>query len=240
MKTKKVLILGGSSDIGIESIKIFLKNNWDVTAHYNKKKINPKKLFLNDEKKFNQFKFDLKRLLDFEKYIKKNKKKFNNFDAFINLAGYLKPTSFQRFSLKDLYDHLNVNSFSSFLVSRAVIPGMEKRKWGRIVNTSSIGTKFGGGLNNFAYSLSKFNNEFFPKYYKKLYSSNVTINSLQIGLTKSKLIKKLKNKNYKRRIKLIPLNRMATTEEVANYLYFLCSEKNSLLTGTIINISGGE
>ena len=155
------------------------------------------------------------------------------------MAGYLKPITFEKFTTQSIYDHLNVNSISSFLVIKTIISGMKKRKWGRIVNTSSIGTKFGGALNNFPYSLSKFNNEFFPKYFKDFYSKNVIINSLQIGLTKSKLLKKLK-KNLNKRIKLIPLKRMATPEEVANYILFLCSDKNTLLTGSIINISGGE
>ena len=44
----------------------------------------------------------------------------------------------------------------------------------------------------------------------------------------------------KKRIKLIPLKRMANPDEIANYIYYLCSKKNSLLTGSIINASGGE
>jgi NAD(P)-dependent dehydrogenase (short-subunit alcohol dehydrogenase family) len=238
MNQKNVLILGGSSDIGVASIKLFLKNGWRVTAHYNSKKIEST-IFKEEEKNFLQFKFDLRKIKEFEKFLKKNEKKFKKFDAFINLAGYLKPVTFEKFTTQNIYDHLNVNSISSFLVIKTVISGMKKRKWGRIVNTSSIGTKFGGALNNFPYSLSKFNNEFFPKYFKDFYSKNVIINSLQIGLTKSKLLKKLK-KNLNKRIKLIPLKRMATPEEVANYILFLCSDKNTLLTGSILNISGGE
>ena len=91
-----------------------------------------------------------------------------------------------------------------------------------------------------AYSLSKFNNEFFPSYYKTLYPLNIIVNTLQIGVSKTKLHKKLKSKNMKKRIKLIPLKRMANPDEIANYIYYLCSEKNSLLTGSIINASGGE
>ena len=238
MNQKEVLILGGSSDIGTESIRLFLKNGWKVTAHYNSHKITSKE-FINYKKNFSQFKFDLKKILEFEKFLKKNREKFSKFDAFVNLAGYLKPTTFEKFSIRDLYDHLNVNSISSFLVIRTIISEMKKRKWGRIVNTSSIGTKFGGGLNNFAYSLSKFNNEFFPNYFKQFYSKNIIINSLQIGLTKSKMNKKLK-KNYKERVKLIPLKRMANPKEVANYIFLLCGDKNTLLTGSVVNISGGE
>ena len=117
---------------------------------------------------------------------------------------------------------------------------MKKRKYGRILLTSSIGTKFGGGLNSFAYSLSKFNNEFFPSYYKSLYSKNIIINTLQIGVTDTKIHKNLQGKHKKNRIRLIPLKRMATKKEVSDYILFLCNDKNKILTGSVINISGGE
>ena len=239
MRQKKVLILGGSSDIGFETVKLFLNRNWQVTAHYNSRKINVKE-FSDHKNNFLQFKFDLKKIYKFEKFLHKNRSKFSDFDAFVNLAGYLKPTTFEKFSIKDLYDHLNANSISSLLVIRRIIPGMKKRKWGRIVNTSSIGTKFGGGLKNFAYSLSKFNNEFFPGYFRNVYSKNVIINSLQIGFTETKMLKKLQTKDYKKRVKLIPLNRTAKPIEVANYIFYLCNDANKLLTGSVINISGGE
>ena len=99
MSQKNILILGGSSDIGAESIRLFLENNWKVTAHYNSKKISPN-IYKNYEKVFSQFRFDLKQISKFEKFLKKNKKKFNKFDAFVNLAGYLKPTTFEKFSIK--------------------------------------------------------------------------------------------------------------------------------------------
>ena len=52
--------------------------------------------------------------------------------------------------------------------------------------------------------------------------------------------KKLKSKNYKNRVNLIPIKRMANPKEVADYILFLCSDKNTLFTGSVINISGGE
>ena len=121
-----------------------------------------------------------------------------------------------------------------------MLQGMKKRKWGRIVLSSSIGTKFGGGEKSFAYSLSKFINEFFPSHYKKFYSDNITINTMQIGITDTKIHNKLKGKNMKQRIKKIPIKRMAKTDEVANYIFDLCKAKNNLITNTTINISGGE
>ena len=236
---KKILILGASSDIGLLTTKTFLQNGWQVTAHYSKNYKDLKK-FTNKYNNLKIFKFDLKNITKFEKYISKNKSFLKTFDAFVGLSGYLKSTNFQNFKIKDFYDHMNVNFFSNLLITREVLKGMEKKKWGRIVLTSSIGTKFGGGKNSLPYSLSKFNNEFFPSYYKNLYSKNITINTLQIGVTDTKLHKNIKSKNLNSRVKLIPLKRMAEPKEVANYIFYLCGKENSLLPGSVINISGVE
>jgi len=236
---KKIFILGASSDIGINVTELFLKNGWYVSAHFNKsnkKLINLKSKYKN----IDIIKFDLRNIFKFEKFLKKNKNSFKNYDAFVSLTGYLKPTSFEKFKANDIIEHFNANYLTNLLIIREVVKGMEKRKNGRIVLSSSIGTKFGGGLNTLGYSISKFNNEFFPTYFKKLYTKNITINTLQIGVTNTKLHDNLKSKNMKKRIKLIPLKRMASTQEVATYIYFLCHEKNKLLTGSVINISGGE
>ena len=235
---KNILILGASSDIGIQVVENFLNEGWNVTAHYNSKNIFKKKKFKN--KNLSLLKFDLTNILSFEKFLKKNSYKFSKFDAFVSLTGYLKRVSFKNFNSSDIYNHFNVNFLSNILLIKVLLKGMKKRKYGRILLTSSIGTKFGGGLNSFAYSLSKFNNEFFPSYYKSLYSKNIIINTLQIGVTDTKIHKNLKGKNMKNRISLIPLKRMATKKEVSDYILFLCNDKNKILTGSVINISGGE
>lgn len=239
-ESKRVLIIGASSDIGIETCKKFLENEWELTAHYNKNNKELQRLKKKYPSKLNLLKFDLKKIFYLEKYLNKNKKKFFDFDAFVNLSGYFKSTNFQNFSIKELTEHFNVNSFSSLLFLKIILKGMETRGWGRVVNTSSIGTKFGGGKNSFCYSISKFNNEFFPSFYKELYSKNILINTLQIGVINTKMHKKLPNKNLKKRIELIPIKRIIERNEVSNYIYFLCSNENTTLTGQNLNISGGE
>ena len=144
---KKILILGASSDIGLLTTKIFLQSGWHVTAHYSRN-YKGLKNFTNKYNNLKILKFDLKNIAKFEKYILKNKFFLRKFDAFIGLSGYLKSTNFQNFKIKDFYDHLNVNFFSNLLIAREVLKGMEKKRWGRIVLTSSIGTKFGGGKNS--------------------------------------------------------------------------------------------
>ena len=235
---KKVLILGASSDIGYETVKFFLKNNWAVIAHFNKNKHKLSKLQKNPN--LILFKFDLMKINLFKKFLSRKSHQLDNLDAFVSLTGYMRLKPFNKILPSDLIDHLNANYVSNLLVIQKILIKMKKKKWGRVLLASSIGTKFGGGKLTFAYSVSKYLNEFFPSIYKDFYKYNIMINALKIGVTDTKLHFKDKNKNMKRRIKLIPINKMASTYEVAEYVYFLCSEKNTLITNQVINISGGE
>ena len=117
---------------------------------------------------------------------------------------------------------------------------MIKKKWGRIINSSSIGVKFGGGKNTFAYSLSKHINEYIPADIKKNYKNNIIYNVIRIGLTDTKIHRKIKYKNLKKRIKKVPVNKMANPIDISNYIYFMCSDKNRFITDEILNIAGGE
>ena len=81
--------------------------------------------------------------------------------------------------------------------------------------------------------------EFIPSAFKDLAKNNILINNIRIGVTDTKIHKKIK-KNIKNRIKLIPINRMATTKEMASYITNLSSESNSYMAGQTISVSGGE
>ena len=80
-----------------------------------------------------------------------------------------------------------------------------------------------------------------PGIYKEWAKKNILINNIRIGLCDTKLNRKNKEKReLKSRIKLIPMQRISTPKEIANYLYFFISEKNSYITNQNISISGGE
>tara|TARA_B100002051_G_C16585522_1_gene559957 strand:- start:118 stop:828 length:711 start_codon:yes stop_codon:yes gene_type:complete len=232
---RKVLILGGSSDIGVEVINIFLKKNWIVTAHYNSNLSALKKF----KKRINLIKFDFKNTKNIEKSIKKKFK--GNFHSIINLIGYIDNKSYNNTNFKSIINALTANAILPSLVIKQTIPFMLKEKWGRIVNGSSLGIAYGGGENSYNYSLSKHLMEFIPGKYKFWAKNNVLINNLRIGYTNTKIHKKI-NKTLKgqKRINLIPMKRMAHPSEMANYLVFLASEENSFMTNKTLSATGGE
>ena len=228
---KKILILGGNSDIGIQLLKKLINtNNFEIHLHYNKK-FSIKKF----EKKIKLIKMDLDNINS-----KNLKKKFDsNYDIIINLVGYISNQTFLNFDIKELQKTLKINSIIPLMIIRNSLNNMIKKNYGRIINTSSVGVKFGGGGNTFSYSLSKHINEFIPGEIRKLYSKNVLYNTLRIGVTNTKFHKKIKNKSIKKRIKLIPIKKMASANDIANYIIFLIRD-NNFITNEIINITGGE
>ena len=239
-KQGHILILGGSSDIGLEVIKKLLKSDWMITAHYSK---NKKKLTLlqKKNKKLNLTKLDLSKIND--KNVNKiiNKKFNGKYDSIINLVGYVDNKSFKNTNLKSILTSLTINAIVPMLIVRKGINFMLKKKWGRIVNCSTTGIKFGGGEFAYNYNLSKQCLEFIPSKFKLWAKKNVLINNIRIGYTNTKIHKRMKKKiNKQNRIKLIPMNRAAESSEIANYIIFLASEKNSYMTGQTISPTGGE
>jgi 3-oxoacyl-[acyl-carrier protein] reductase len=234
---KRILILAASSDIGVEVVKKYLDSGWEILAHYNK---NKKKLASIKNKNLRLFKLNLSNPVNVENFLKKKNKFLKGLDSFISLTGFLKLSTYENFSINDFYLHLNINYLANQLFIRKIIKNMKQKKWGRILTSSSIGTKFGGNKNTYLYSLSKHMNEFFPTIFKDISKFNILTNCIQVGVTKTKIHKKDKKKILGKRSKLIPIKRPAKPEEMANYIYFIASEKNTYMTLQKINIAGGE
>ena len=119
---------------------------------------------------------------------------------------------------------------------------MIRKKFGRILNCSSIGVKFGGGKKTYTYSFSKYASEFIPSDLKKLVKKNILINNLRIGVTDTNLHTKIRGKKngLNKRVRMIPIKRMANIKEISLYINFLISENNSYQANQTISVSGGE
>ena len=234
---KNVLILGGSSAIGMGSIKIFLNNNWEVHAQYNKNNSELKKLQLNN-KMLHTYKCNFKNLNEINKFTKKIYKK--KICSIVNLIGYVDNINYQNSDIKSLVKSLTINAIVPIMIEKKILPYMIKIKFGRILNASSIGVKYGGSEFTYNYSFAKHALEYIPSYLRKLTSKNILTNILRIGFVKSKVHKTIKGKNIKKRINLIPMKRQAMPSEIAKTIFNLSSEHNTYIGNEIVTIAGGE
>jgi len=240
-RKKHVLILGGSSDIGTEVVENFLRLGWNVTAHFFK---NKKKLYTlkKNSKNLNIVKFNFANYnnTNIEKLMVK---KFNEkYDSIVNLIGYVDNKGFENTNLNSILKSITINALIPILIEKMLVKRMLLQKWGRILNCSSIGVKFGGGINSYNYSLSKHCLEFIPSSYKNWAKKNVFINNLRIGVTNTKMHNKMKRKlkMMKKRTELIPIKRIAEPNEISTYIVSLTTDSNSYMTGQTVTVSGGE
>ena len=237
--TRKVLITGASSDIGMAVCRLYLNNKSQVLGLYNKGR--PELIRLSEEyPKLTLHQLDFESPENTENFIQQERELFLGNEIFVHAAALVEPTPFFDITPKKLLRAFTVNVIPSFLFIRSLVPAMVDRGWGRIVNLSSIGVKFGGGSKTFCYSLSKHALEFFPNDHKKWAAKGVLINTLRVGVTDTRMHKVDPEKNIDQRVSMIPMERMATPIEIANAVYWLGSDQNTFTTGQVITTAGGE
>ena len=135
---------------------------------------------------------------------------------------------------------LTVNLLPGLLLMRTICPAMAERGFGRIVHASSIGVKFGGGSDSFAYSLSKHAQEFIPRACRSWAERDVFVNVVRIGVTDTRLHGRAPGRDMAERARLIPARRPATPDEIARTLFWLGSEHNGFTSGEVVSVAGGE
>ena len=162
-------------------------------------------------------------------------------DILINNAGINNRKSIIDFSLAEWNEILAVNLSGPFLCSRAFVPGMKEKKWGRIINMTSIMTHI-SLPNRTGYSTTKAGLLGFTKALAlELASDGVTVNGISPGPFATEMNKPLiedpdKNKMFLERI---PLGRWGKVKEIGSLAAYLCSDDAGFITGTDIVIDGG-
>lgn len=236
---RQLLLTGASSDIGLAVCRLYLAKGFRIVAHYNKGRPDFDAL-VRSSANITPLQIDLADPANLERAITDQPNLFVATDVLINAAAVYEPLPFEEISAQAVLNALSINLLPGIILTRAITPKMSERGWGRIVNISSIGVKFGGGGTSFAYALSKHAMEFMPADHKTWAADNVLINSLRIGVTDTRLHNHDPGKDMTRRIALIPVGRMATPEEMAKSIYWFGSEENTFITGQTIAIAGGE
>jgi len=163
-------------------------------------------------------------------------------DVLINNAGEAaKPAPVEDLSEEAWDRTFQVNVKAPWLLSRAALALMTQQGSGRIINMSSVGVKFGGGIETVHYSASKSALEALTKSFAKAGAPhNVLVNAVRVGVTDTPMHGKIGRLDMSYRTELIPLKRMAQPSEISQVVLFLAGEESSYVTGTILTAAGGE
>ena len=173
--------------------------------------------------------------------IKKVEAEVGPVDVLVNNAGITRDAMFHRMKPEQWAAVINTNLGSLFNMCRPLIEGMRDRKFGRIVNISSInGQKGQTGQTN--YSAAKAGELGFTKALAQEGArSGITVNAICPGYINTEMVQAVpKDVMEKSILPLIPIGRLGEPEEIARCVVFLASDEAGLITGATISANGGQ
>lgn len=162
-------------------------------------------------------------------------------DIVVNNAGVSGPNvPTWEYPVADWQKVVDINLTGTFLVSRAVVPGMLEHGYGRIVNIASVAGKE-GNPNAPAYSATKAGIIGLTKTLgKELAQSNITVNCVTPAAVRTAIFDQMTDEHVEFMLSKIPMGRFGEPAEIAALVAWLCSEECSFSTGGVFDLSGGR
>ena len=163
----------------------------------------------------------------------------NGIDILVNNAGITRDNLLVRLSDQDLMDVINLNLIAGFHLTRKIIRGMMKRKWGRVIGISSVvGITGNAGQTN--YAAAKAGMIGFSKALAlEVASRGITVNNIAPGFIKTPMTKDLSEEQVTRLQARVPIGRLGEADDVAAAVIYLASSEASYVTGATLNVNGG-
>jgi len=182
---------------------------------------------------------DVSKAEDAERMTKEIIEHFEQIDVLVNNAGITKDNLILRMKEEEFTDVINVNLVGTFNITKNVIKYMTKKRYGKIINLSSVvGISGNAGQSNYAASKAGIIG-FTKSIAKELASRNITANAVAPGFIQTDMTNVLKDEIKEAIEGTIPLKRLGTAEDVAKVVKFLASDESSYITGQVINVDGG-
>jgi len=237
LKNKKIIITGATGGIGNCLVEKF--NNFDasiVATGTNEGKLD------NLKKKFPKVhieKFSLHEHEKIEEFVNKIESKLGGIDILINNAGITLDNLSIRLSEENWKKVLDINLTATFLMCKYTIKKMLKKKFGKIINITSV-VGHTGNLGQANYAASKagiigFSKTLAIEYAKK----NININCVSPGFIKTEMTDKIDEEFKKILVSKIPSGSLGTGEDVSNCVAFLASDMANYINGETIHVNGG-
>ena len=232
------LVTGGSRGIGAEISKALKAAGYNVAANYagNDEAANAFK----GETGIPVYKWSVADYDACEAGIKQVEGDLGPIDILVNNAGITRDAPFHRMTRENWNDVINTNLTGIFNMTHPIWPGMRERKFGRVVNISSIN----GQKGQFAqanYSAAKAGDIGFTKALAQEGARNgITVNAICPGYIATEMVMAVPEKVREQIIAQIPVGRLGEASEIARCVAFLASDEAGFITGSTLSANGGQ
>lgn len=241
-KEKIAIVTGGGQGLGRAIVRALAKEGTvTVVVDING---NTAKAVANEVKEMGRdalsIEADVANVSAIEKMVKEVGLKYGTVDILVNNAGILQTTTIDDISEQEWDRIMAVNLKSMFFISQQVLPYMREKRWGRIINMSSLAGRMGSYGGGVGYAASKAGIIGLTMCFaRQVAQNNITVNAVAPGTTETDIIKKISDEKIAALKKLIPMGRLGKPENIADVVAFLASEKAEYITGAVIDINGG-
>lgn len=228
--SRVVLITGGSKGIGLACAKAFAALGDKVAITYNSTPPPPE---------FFGVKCDVTDTAQVDAAFAAVEEQFGTIEVLVSNAGITKDTLLLRMKEADFTEVIDANLTAAFRVVKRATPGMLKARTGRIILMSSVvGLLGSAGQANYAASKAGLVG-FARSLARELGSRSITVNVVAPGPVETDMTAALTAEQLQTITSSVPLQRMATPEEVAGVVAFLASQPAAYITGAVIPVDGG-
>ena len=237
--TRTALVTGGTRGIGAAIGRALKASGYRVAASYHGNDTAATKFKM--ESGIPIYKWDVGSFDACTEGVREVVADFGPIDVLVNNAGITKDSTFHKMTPEQWSAVVNTNLGSLFNMTRQVIEGMRARKFGRIINISSINGQKGqfGQVN---YSAAKAGDIGFTKALAlENAKGGITVNAICPGYINTEMVQAVpKDVLEKSILPLIPVGRLGEPEEIARAVLFLAAEEAGFITGSTLSINGGQ
>ncbi len=236
------LITGGAQGIGSAICKTLAKAGYLVIINYFHSEIEAENLVKEIRSLGHyaeKYRCDVRDISSLKEMVNFICSKYNKIDLLVNNAGVSEHKLFQDITEQEYNNMISTNLSSAFFLSQFVVEKMLEVKRGKIINISSMWGLCGASM-EVHYSIAKAGLIGFTKALaQELAPSNIQVNCVAPGAINTRMMQGFTVEELDYFCENIPMGRLGTTEEVANCVEFLASDKASYITGQVLSVNGG-
>ncbi|MEJ7746486.1 MAG: beta-ketoacyl-ACP reductase [Luteimonas sp.] len=242
MTARVALVTGGTGGIGSAIVKRMADNGHRVATNYrNEDKAREWQAQMQQAGyDIALAKGDVSTAEDAETMVRDVERQLGPVDILVNNAGITRDSTFHKMSSQQWGDVINTNLNSVFNVTRPVIEGMRERKWGRVIQISSINGQKGqygqanyaaakAGMHGFTISLAQENAKF-----------GITVNTVSPGYIGTDMVMAVPEEVRNKIVAQIPTGRLGSPDEIAYAVAFFIPDEASWITGANLSANGGQ
>jgi acetoacetyl-CoA reductase len=241
-KKRVALVTGATGGLGTDMCKRLNQDGYKVVGNFRSQAKADEWLATHNQDDFDisLYQADVSDYKSVEAMIAKIEEEIGSIDILVNNAGITRDGRFAKMSYEDWDEVMKSNLYSVFNCTRCVINGMTERKFGRIINISSVNGQRGqfGQAN---YSAAKAGMHGFTKTLAmEVAKHGITVNTISPGYIGTDMVMAVREDVRAQIVAQIPIGRLGGTHEVAHLVSFLASDETSFITGANYSINGGQ